>query len=393
MQERSATPTSLSRAQAVVRPMCDQAKLTKWYCLAAKGSCPASEALVNDARCHFQSLRRSPECAGLTQARRTLPWRLMECLVQHERWSPVRMRDTRCPLRIEHWHLRKCAGTAIRTAMKGYVAEGHTPRSRLPQQSSGSRYVEYHMNYRWMRLLSDKAAASDVYNGCGVRRIVVLREPYSQFISELAYFPFSFIPERAAGNISVAAITALLLKQQNRLVCHEDAHMGLCEPACNATRVLGMLLTFDFVGFTDAMDRVYQVLRGWVSCNSSAETEHTLEMEAARARYDALTGQVKESSDGGLARLTVRAIRRMDFARAAIGLPPSELERARWADVSLGRTKELSHWETVVSVLRAVPPRHVFERNNRCAMDVYRRARERFGVRGGPWPPHRHDCH
>ena len=58
MQERSATPTSLSRAQAVVRPMCDQAKLTKWYCLAAKGSCPASEALVNDARCHFQSLRR-----------------------------------------------------------------------------------------------------------------------------------------------------------------------------------------------------------------------------------------------------------------------------------------------------------------------------------------------
>ena len=65
-----------------------------------------------------------------------------------------------CAPPILHWHLRKCGGSAIRNAMMNHP-----------------NYTEAHGNYgEFLRKEKRRNAGS----ACGVRRIVILRHPYSQ---------------------------------------------------------------------------------------------------------------------------------------------------------------------------------------------------------------------
>ena len=266
------------------------------------------------------------------------------------RWTPPKV--TGCAPLIHHWHLRKCAGTAIRDAMRMH-------RMQHPH------YVEFHDSFaalvhgeRQQATVLRKRGAS---MPCGVRRIVVLREPYAQFASEVAFFPSDFL--RGSGDAS--ALTYV----DDHFVCSSKTMMGLCKRrgACNVSRVMEVLQGFDFVGWTNSMDTIFSVLRGWLSCGGRPNAEVTGRLETL--------AKVERSSLRSLSR---------DVAR---GIPPNYTARLeqqlRDRNASVLTRRERLTFEA----LRRLPSRQTFEARNRCAMEVYRAALQTYGPRGGPLPP------
>ena len=80
---------------------------------------------------------------------------------------------------VLHWHLRKCAGTSMRLAFVHPV----------PLRG----YYEIHDNFAKFVSVDNDSSGCAL---CPRLRVVVLREPYEQFMSEVNYFPEDFTDAR-----------------------------------------------------------------------------------------------------------------------------------------------------------------------------------------------------
>ena len=92
--------------------------------------------------------------------------------------------------RLVHWHLRKCGGTTIRNLFH-----------------ASNVYVEAHTTFRGMLDVERKKGLDPEHNAgkhACVRRLVVLRDPYTQLLSEIDHFPNTF-PLEANGRLGVQA--------------------------------------------------------------------------------------------------------------------------------------------------------------------------------------------
>ena len=131
-----------------------------------------------------------------------------------------------CSPFILHWHLRKCGGTDVRHSMHNYA-----------------NYDEAHTEY--VNLVKHEETLVRRSNNCsgggGVRRLALLRHPYSQMLSEMQHFPEAYM--LLGKNRTVLAL------QPNRFVCSHHANMGLCPDGtgCNASAVLAVLARFDYL--------------------------------------------------------------------------------------------------------------------------------------------------
>ena len=150
---------------------------------------------------------------------------------------------------LVHWHLRKCGGTTIREALVRHPA-----------------YIEAHTGF-WGVLAEERRHKVAPRPGCSTpQRFVVLREPYSQLISEMDHFPWSFVFSR---NKTVYTAADRIHVTPNHLVCGQSAQLGLCNRRgqCNATEVLEMIDTqIDYVGFFEHLDVTFRALGEWFTC-------------------------------------------------------------------------------------------------------------------------------
>ena len=230
--------------------------------------------------------------------------------------------------RILHWHLRKTGGTDVRNTMHGYAC-----------------YTEVHATFgRYMT--AERHARKEPNASCGgggVRRLAVLRHPWTQLLSEQLHFPESFLHR----NGSVKPLP------ENHLICSHQAGMGLCpRNRCNASAVLEALQIFDHIGFVERLDAVYDTLRSWLRCS------------ADRASLQQLTR----------AKLRFRPARPMQ-SNATVRL---------WQNEGLKRDNATRVKARLL--LSAFPSWDEFQRSQRCSLEVYERLSNRLGAVGGPPP-------
>ena len=278
-----------------------------------------------------------------------------------------------CAPDVYHWHIRKCAGTTIRNVLK-----------RKNASQPYGIYREYHHASGapdWSNLAKLEATARQEANAagrqsCGARRLVVLREPYEQFRSEVHYFPRDFY------RVDHQTRQARLVYGDNHLICRG---MGLCAASngfgrgCSVERAMRVLAGFDFIGFFSRLDIVFEVLRGWTACGGPplSRTESALDRLASKGRLEVLLRSGDTTRSGS-------------NYTAAILASIDKLHRA-WngskIGTELGRAEErLSN--LTLEAMRLMPLRAEFEARNGCAVEVYRRALLEYGgPRGGPWPP------
>lgn len=245
-----------------------------------------------------------------------------------EIWPDVDL--PKCSPYIHHWHLRKCGGTAIRLALKPWY---------------GHKYFEMHRRYGESRAMEVSAGRGTP--SCSVRRFVVLREPYTQLLSELDHFPASFVS--ADGAVSI---------RDNHFVCGGVGVMGLCRSGkCNVSEALQVLSTFDYVGFAEHLDDTFEVLKGWVNCSrgpnrtseglGTAAVLHALEL--GRRRFAA--GRVTDSDP-----------------RRRLAAPHQALRDTA--------TRQLAR-----VAIEGAPSRAEFRRRHACAVALYESARPQAAVR------------
>lgn len=241
-------------------------------------------------------------------------------------------------------------------------------RNRMtPRYNETYRYVELHTRsfsaYRRRAQLS-----LDELNPCSVRRFVVIREPYSQYLSEMQQFPELF---KEPINSSW---------YDNFLVCRA---MGMCErvppnrpgegptQTCSAGEVLAQLeREFHFVGFSNRLDGVFEALAQWAACNHTS---------------DHATPQDPRSANESIA---------AEFNRLATGLSQTQRTRPSNATARVEAMLEARSKHPLVPgaerisnlsivLLRNAPNSAVFAARNRCALQFWQLAVARFGPKGG----------
>lgn len=238
-----------------------------------------------------------------------------------------------------------------------------------------------------------------------LRSLVVLREPYSQLLSEVNWFARDFAPRRGYDPDSNSPLEPEV--EPDHFVCSRRALLGLCRPhgphfrpgetitwrrgpplalppACNASSVLTVLRGLDHVGFVDRMDDVWRVLRGWVTT--------LLPLTPASARNGSVDPRVSVSRTLAHARVLGDAA---SSRAAADYIRDAELRMEKTAKAiadahSLGVAAPFEHLYGVnatlaltVRLLRGMPGREEFERRHPCAVEAYRLARREFA----PAPP------
>jgi len=231
---------------------------------------------------------------------------------------------------LAHWHLRKCGGTTIRGILQPY-----------------ERYVEAHTDWRGLHLLERRRRLPRGEADC-VRRIVVLREPYSLLLSELDNFPADF--PIVGGRLSII---------DNHFVCSTTAMLGMCHldggaTKCDAKRVVDEIdAAVDFVGFFERLDHTFRALERWLACHSSHMPAAALRaLSYARRAYTQSRGSQQDNIT----------------ARLSAGHQHSRGEASR---------------EEATSRLLLAPTREEFGRRHPCSVMVYELARARFGPSGG----------
>ena len=303
------------------------------------------------------------------------------------------------PPLIFHWHLRKCAGTAIRNAFAVPGASRRRPAAcdrcnNCMPRCVRSLYGEHHAGFASLapvRALERRLLSHCGSMACGLRRLVVLREPYSQLLSDVNYFPPCKHSESMetclAGRDDDSA--AMLRRYTNDYMVCGGAMMGICRATgggCDANATLALLRRFDFVGFVEEMHHVWAVLGAWVGCHR----HHSSGASGALAELArTLTKRGQEKRGRWVAKS------RADYLRAArtaladdeakvsalCGPPPisdgplSPKQRSKRDGECSGALFGINITRVQLRALRLLPTRAQFERRNRCAIEVYRRAR------------------
>lgn len=265
--------------------------------------------------------------------------------------------------RLVHWHLRKCGGTTIRDAMFKHPA-----------------YLEAH-TWGWRGLLGEEkrhkvATHANDDSMCGPYRFVVLREPFSQLLSEMDHFPFSFLETR---NRSIYSARPLRITR-NHMVCNTYSTMGLCsdEPRtvgrCNATAVLEMLdRELDYVGFFERLDATFRTLSKWFGCREELERHGGLAFNVSAVTRRKMEWSFKQATSKFNARLNRTG------GRLSYDIVYRMSDRHQQLRDSASR-------DASRHVLGRAPTRAQFDEEHRCSVEVYRLALERFGKGQGGGP-------
>ena len=318
-----------------------------------------------------------------------------------------------------HWHLRKCAGTAVRSVFN------------MPTPLPG--YAEAHDHFENFVALETRSACPS----CSVLRVVVLREPYAQLLSEVSYFPRDFYRAQRASTTSKRNSSrdsgGALIYDDDHMVCNRHALMGLCAPTsslmpkprvfrwrqqswklpprCSVDFTLRVLRGFDVVGFTDEMDYVWSAMRTWaeqhvpVANGLRAAYMRRLGRQQQRSAYHtfdnatssstttrrgvadylrvarALLAKAEQATSGFVQEATERRANASRAQAAGRGASPAEQLRSDQAF----RARVHKHLDGAneaqqrVALLERFPSRAEFERRNGCALRVWSEARRLFG--------------
>lgn len=270
---------------------------------------------------------------------------------------------------LVHWHLRKCGGTTIREALVRHPA-----------------YIEAHTGF-WGVLAEERRHKVAPRPGCSTpQRFVVLREPYSQLISEMDHFPWSFVFSR---NKTVYTAADRIHVTPNHLVCGQSAQLGLCNRRgqCNATEVLEMIDTqIDYVGFFEHLDVTFRALGEWFTCWDELHRPEALAPAPAAAgapagRANLTWASLRRNMEWSLRQAAAR-FNRTSHERAT-RLTDADGIAARLADGHM-RFRDNASRDAAHFVLQRAPARATdFEAEHACAIEVHRRAVARYGT-GAP---------
>jgi hypothetical protein len=272
---------------------------------------------------------------------------------------------------LVHWHLRKHAGTVVRDALKPL-----------------STYVEAHCNMACLTRMERKVPSSECW-----QRLVILREPYSQLLSEMDHFPFDFLPSSGDER-------QLLNIDDNHMVCQRPAMMGLCSMegkragSCNADAVLGVLETFNFIGFFEHLDNTLDALVQWLECSFAASSSTSTSTQASRLGAPSPLGQMRlrlarqrdsfrRGCWAGGCRTRAEMVNNSLVEQRTLTAHSNATARLRSRHQSLrdNRTRTAAAW-----VLERAPNRSAFEAHQACAIRVYQEALRRWGPEGTGGP-------
>lgn len=267
---------------------------------------------------------------------------------------------------VQHWHLLKTGGTAIRNThlRLKYLLKNSEYQY---QEAEAASWASFLMGVEAKRALDHLIRLPNATRACSLRRFIVLREPYSQFLSEAQHFDDKFSSYRADD-----------ATHADHLVCN---WLGLCSqaapgaagvsgaPRCSAPLALETLERgVNFVGFMDHLDDVYWVLRAWAGCErrgSAADRAIAKELAAAALASERHSPQ------------EANATRRIVELEAHL----VRLRRGHAAGVP-GLQRGIDRGEHRIDVLRRMPSRSAFAVRNRCSLDFWHIARGRYGPRG-----------
>lgn len=268
-----------------------------------------------------------------------------------------------CAPCVVHWHLRKCAGTAVRNAFTATIGDGRKRRY--------ARYYEAHGDYRSYSRLVRRKLSSEC---CAVRRFTVLREPYERLLSEMDYFPGDFEPRRKLRLARRHAVwrTPWYELLENADVCSHDGLMGLCDGRrqpghCNVTRVLAVLRDeFDHVGFVDRMQTTYELLARWAR-EGAAEGSDVHARQLQRAGRASTADYIARNGARNASQMIQRCYEILS------DLPPPGSAPARRRPPRQGTPQHLA-------LLQHLPSRAEFDVHNRCSNELYAAARRVFAT-------------
>lgn len=305
---------------------------------------------------------------------------------------------------IFHWHLRKCAGTAIRDAFAVSASTRQRPAACERCNNCMPRcvrpfYGEHHDNFASLarvRKLESRLLSHCSSMECGLRRFVVLREPYSQLLSDVNHFPPCSRHESMETCLAGDDQEAMLRRYADDYMVCGGTMMGLCKATgggCDANATLALLRRFDLVGFVEEMHHVWAVLGAWVGCvdrhsggvpgRAALARELTQRADAARRR--ARPWVSKSPTDYLRAARTALAHDEVKAAALCGGPPISEAalstqQRSARDGQCSGALFSMNVTRVRLRALRLLPTRAQFERRNRCAIEVYWRARRELSV-------------
>lgn len=216
---------------------------------------------------------------------------------------------------------------------------------------------------------------------CGLRRFVVLREPWSQWLSDVAHFT----PSPRALNDS----TLLDIYPQDYLVCSTNSMMGVCSNGCDVNATLQLLRNFDFVGFTEQMGDVWRVLSDWVRCDAqSARAQglaRKLASSAAWERNRNVTSSAKSPSEYIRSTEVTLELQQARVAKLCANATSDwrsttceEGTDARTCTDCWNARKIITDLRHKLDVFAQLPSRAEFEQRNRCATQLYWAARQKF---------------
>jgi len=228
--------------------------------------------------------------------------------------------------------------------------------------NSYSGYVEAHTDFRGLHDKEHKRIQR-LEEPC-VQRLVLLREPYAQFLSELDHFPDEFALTRN-GTVQV---------HDNHFVCSHQGLMGLCGSAaadgqCDPHAIVSLLdRSFDHVGFVEGLESTFDTLSDFMRC----------QRDSGRLPQANLT--VFENALARARRIFWR-VNATDAQLYAPRLYGSNIT-AR-LDALYQRRRDNASREAAALRLHRAPSRAEFEATQQCSIAVYRLAWNRFHASGG----------